>query len=364
MVIGNLNIGRIIIHEIHQRGESNLRVAPTLGDTLLNFDDAAMDSFKSRVTEAIGQGSKAVQMKISNESRQSTAEISTSLSGLEVDEFITVTAILANKLTDVQHSRNIPGGILVVFTGTYGGLNKKITGIMKADIYSGYEKETDPQTQKISLKYIKELLLTPTSKLYKTAAFLEKAEAVESEEYSLNNEWDVYINDTQVSGKEKAGANYFVSDFLGFEYLESSARTTKLFFKEARKFILDSSLDQDQKSDLLNALVTYIKVDNSQSISCREFGDTYFEDEMCDDFCAYLYSKEVPNVAFTKDIELIRTELKTRKIKFGNNVSISAPAEAFEDYLEIESFEAVNVGLANGPIWTRITIKDEIKSQE
>ncbi len=364
MVIGNLNIDRIIIHEIHQRGENNLRIAPTLGDVLLDFDDAAMTSFKSRVTEAIGQDSKAVQMQISNESQQSTAEISTSLSELEIDEFIDVSSILANKLTDVQHFRNIPGGILVVFTGTYGGLNKRITGIMKADIYSGYEKATNPKTQKISLKYIKELLLTPTSKLYKTAAFLEKNEPVESEEDSLNNEWDVYINDTQVSGKEKAGANYFVSDFLGFEYLESSARTTKLFFKEARNFILDSGLDQDKKSDILNALVTYIKVDNSQSINCREFGDSYFEDDMCDDFCSYLYSKEVPNVAFTKDIDLIRSELKTRKIKFSNSVSISAPAEAFEDYVEIESIEAVNDDSECSPIWTRITIKDEIKSQE
>lgn len=364
MIIGNLNIERIIIHEVHQRGENNLRVSPTLGDELIDFDDVAMDGFKSRITEALGQDSKAVQMEISNESIQSTAEISTSLPELNLTEFISCSEVLANKLTDAQHSRTMPGGILVIFTGTYGGLNKKIIGIMKADIYSGYQKETNAQTQKISLKYIEELLLTPSSKLYKTAAFLEKNEPVESENPTLNNTWSVYINDTQVSRKGKAGADYFVSDFLGFDYLESSARTTKLFFQEAKKYIISSDLEEDKKIDVLNALVTYIKVDNAGAISCREFGDMYFEGDMGDNFCEYMYQKEVPNVAFSKDIELISSDLKSRKLKFRNNVSFSAPAEAFEDYLEIESFETAANDNEESQIWTRITIKDSIKSQE
>lgn len=364
MILGNLNIEKIIIHEIHQRGENNLRVEPTIGRTLIDFDDIAMEGFKSRITEALGQDSKAVQMEISNESIQSTAEISTGLPELALSEFVNCSEVIANKLTDTQNSRIIPGGILVVFTGTYGRLNKKIIGIMKADIYSGYQKETNSQTQKISLKYIEELLLTPSSKLYKTAAFFERNEPIESESETLNNIWSVYINDNQVSAKGKAGANYFVSNFLGFDYLKSSARTTKLFFTEAKNYIISSDLEQDKKTDILNALVTYIKVDNSSSISCREFGDAYFESDMSDEFCEYMYENEVPNVAFSKDIELISSDLKSRRLKFKNNVSFSAPAEAFEDYLEIESFEAAANASEESQIWTRITIKDEIKSQE
>ncbi|MEH6466715.1 MAG: hypothetical protein V7722_03715, partial [Porticoccus sp.] len=102
MIIGNLNIERIIIHEIYQRGENNLRVAPKLGEGLIDFDDAAMSGFKSRVTEALGQDSKAVQMEISNESSQSTAEISTGLHELDVSEFIDGSGVIANKLADAQ----------------------------------------------------------------------------------------------------------------------------------------------------------------------------------------------------------------------------------------------------------------------
>ena len=364
MILGNLSIDRIIIHEVHQRVEKNLRIAPTLGEKLINFDDAAMDGFKSRITEALGQDSKAVQMEISNESPQSAAEILATLPELDVTEFIDSSSVLANKLTDAQYSRAMPGGIFVTFTGTYGSLNGKIIGIMKADIYSGYQKETDSQTQKISLKYIEELLLTPSSKLYKTAALIERSEQVDSDVETLNNVWRVYVNDNQVSAKGKAGANYFVSSFLGFDYLKSSARTTRLFFIEAKSYIVSSDLEQDRKTDILNALVTYIKVDKSNSISCREFGDTYFEPEMSDEFCEHMYQNEVPNLAFSKDVELLSSELKIRKLRFKNNVSFSAPAEAFEDYLLVETVEVEASENSVEQVWTRITIKDRIKNQE
>jgi hypothetical protein len=39
---------------------------------------------------------------------------------------------------------------------------KKFLGIIKAEIYNGYQKEKDKTTNKISLKFIEELLLTPS----------------------------------------------------------------------------------------------------------------------------------------------------------------------------------------------------------
>ena len=61
----------------------------------------------------------------------------------------------------------------MIFTGKQGFPAKKFLGVIKAEIYNGYAKIVDEKTNKISLDFIEELLLTPSSKLYKTIAFFE-----------------------------------------------------------------------------------------------------------------------------------------------------------------------------------------------
>lgn len=67
MEIINLQIKRIVIHQIHQREPDGKKVMPSRSSELIRFDEDAMNTFKSRVIAAIGLNSKAVLMSIFNQ---------------------------------------------------------------------------------------------------------------------------------------------------------------------------------------------------------------------------------------------------------------------------------------------------------
>lgn len=365
MQLQNLNIDRIIIHQVFRRDGDGNRVKPLQSHDLTRFDFTAMSAFKTRVRDALGEGSKAVRMEIVNQEARDLPKIIDSLIDQDADTFATSSYDVAEKLTDAQQKRNIPGGIVVVFTGTQGPAQTKFLGIIKAEIHSAYEKEVNDETQEISLKFVEEVLLTPGSRLYKTAAFFEKVESAEGSE-DLNDKWVVMVSDYQISKADgKAAAQYFYSDFLGCGYPQTSARTTKDFFENTSSFISKMAASDAEKNEYLNALNTYLKVNKSTTVSTSEFAETYFESaEVQDSFSNYMRDAGLPETAFTKDVEHIQTKLKTRKINFTSNVKIIAPSEIFKELIEIETIDG-DLDEAGAPKqWTKIIVKDIILDQE
>lgn len=365
MEISNLKIDRIIIHQIYQRDPEGNKIPPFKSTEFTKFDRAAMEEFKSRVVEALGSGSKAVQMEIVEQDSDKLPSIVDKAITEDNKTFISSSYTIAKKLTDAQKTKSIPGGILVVFSGKYGFPEKSFLGIIKADIHSAYEKLKNLDTQEISLKFVEEVLLTPSSRLYKTAGFFQKTKSDSDSDSNLNNKWVILISDTQISQVDgKAAAMYFYSDFLGCGYPQTSARTTKQFYDAASSFISDMNITPEKKSDLLTALVTYIKVDTSSSITPSEFSKRYFDIETQDDFKSYLTEKGLPEASFTKDTAHIESKLKLRKISFSRNVRITAPPDVLKDYVTIESIEGDIDEVGTPQRWTKIVVKDEITNQQ
>lgn len=363
MQLLNFSIDRIIIHQIYQRDKDGNKVPPTQSHQYTKFDQSAMEEFKSRVRDALGEDSKAVQMQIHSQDERDIPRIVDAAINQNDEEFSISSFDFARKLTDAQNRRNIPGGIVVVFTGTQGYPKKKFLGIIKAEIHSAYEKEVNPQNNEISLKFVEEVLLTPGTRLYKTAAFFEKQSNGSLDD--LNEKYAVMISDYQIGKADgKAAAQYFYSDFLGCGYPETSARTTKLFYESASKYIEGLEVDAEKKSDLLNALTTYLKAGMSPTVSTEEFASNYFDIDAQDDFKSHMADSGVPTTAFTKDIEHIENKLKFRKVSFSRNVKIIAPSDVFKDYVEIESIDGDPDESGTPQVWTRVTIKDRITQQE
>lgn len=361
----NFNVDRIIIHQVFQRDLDGSKVPPTQSHEYTRFDRSALEAFRTRVKDAIGDGSKAVQMEIVDQGDYDLPTLVDKMVSQDDEEFAVSSYDAAKILNDVQNSKSIPGGIVVVFSGTHGSSSKKFWGVMKADIYSGYKKEVNPQTNEISLEFIKELLLTPASRLYKTAVFIEKAN-YDTDYSNLNDKWFVLVSDSQINKADgKAAAKYFYSGFLGCGYPETSARTTKKFYEHAHKFIEDLDMPETSKVNLYNALTTYLKVDQASTVSSSEFAERYIHSiDIQDDFTCYMREQGLPGNAFTKDLEHIQTKLKFRKIKFRRNIQIQAPADKFEEFIIMEPING-NVD-ENGvhEKWTKVTIKDSIVGQE
>ncbi|EIL2908410.1 TPA: nucleoid-associated protein [Vibrio diabolicus] len=359
MQLINLQIKRIAIHQIYQRDENGDKVTPTKSSDLIKFAPAAMDTFKSRVIDALGASSQAVPMTILDQGDNALAPIVDKLNNSNDSTFIDLSYKIADKLADAQQRKGLPGGIVVVFEGKFGASPKNFVGIMKAEIHSAYEKETDKATQEITLKYVEEALLTPATKLYKTAGFFETGVASDN----LSEKWQVLVCDTQISKSDgKAAAHYFYSSFLGCGYPITSARTTKQYYEATSEFISDMDVSAEKRNDLQNALVTYLKHDTSDVVNPTDFANRFFNDEEKDSYSEYLEDKNLPTTSFTKDIEHISNKLKTRKLSFSKNVKITAPSSVFKDLIEIESID--NDAEGQPVKWTKVTIKDQIISQE
>lgn len=362
MQLLNLEIDRLIIHQVFKRNSDGELVAPQQSHELTRFAESAMDEFKKRVRDALGEGSKAVQMDITAFEEGKLPHLVNNLIDQNDEDFISNSYKIAEKLAEAQYSKGMPGGIVVVFTGSQGIPKSRFLGIIKAEVHSGYEKETN-QSGEISLKFVEELLLTPGTKMYKTAGFFEHNRSSESSD--LNEKWNVLVSDFQINKSDgKAASQYFYESFLGCGYKPSSARTTKLFYETASSFISGLDVPEEQKYDLVNALTTYLKVDTSETISVGDFGERYLETDHGDLFKEYMEDKGLPTTAITKDVSEIASKLRYRKLKFSKKIVIQAPSQTFKDLIDIEQIEGDADESGSNQIWTKVVIKDRITHQE
>lgn len=363
MDILKLKIEKIAIHQVFVREDPKVVKKPVKGKELIKFDETAMQDFKKRVMDSLGNGSSAVRMIISNQSEGMTPKIINNLHALNEKDFIDESYHIAERLAEAQTTKNISGGIVVVFSAIYNHDKLKFIGIIKADIHSAYQKAVDPKTQEISLTYVKEVLLTPSTRLYKSAGFFMPQNAEETDD--LNTSWVVDIADYQIDKSDgRAAAQYFYQDFLGCDYPLTSARTTKQYFELTSRFINNMSITEEARSDLHNALYSDLKANKSIKVSPIEFANSHMSDNDVDNFREYLEESGFAVEPFIKNIEHLTSKLKSRRVRFSKDIRISAPSDVFEGLIEMETLPGEKREDGSVPIWTKLLIKDRIIKQE
>jgi len=358
-----LDIDKIAIHQVFPRGEDGKEVMPEKGTELIKFDEDALKDFKQRVYNSLGHDSSAVEMIINDQSEGTTPFIVNNFHNCSEEEFIESSYKIAENLSSAQKRRGMAGGIVVVFSATYQYNKLPLIGIIKADIYSGYEKSLNKETGIISLKHVKELLLTPSTKLYKSAGFFRREDSEDGND--LNEMWSVHISDYQIDKSDgKAAAHYFYKGFLGCDYPATSARTTKRYFELACDFINDMEISEEKRTLLHNALYADLKAGVSQKVDPMAFAGAYMTTQDIDNFRNYLEDSDFPVAPFIKDTEHITSKLKNRGVKFSKNILISAPSEVFEKFVSIETAKGDVQEDGYTPTWTKILIKDRIIEQQ
>lgn len=358
-----LDIDKIAIHQVFPRGEDGKEVTPEKGTELIKFDEVALNDFKQRIYNSLGHDSSAVEMIITDQEEGATPYYINKFHNCSEHEFIDNSFKIAEKLSYAQKRRGMSGGIVVVFSATYQYNKLPFIGIIKADIYSGYAKSQNKKTGIISLKHVKELLLTPSTKLYKSAGFFGREGSENSKD--LNELWSIHISDYQIDKSDgKAAARYFYKDFLGCDYPETSARTTKRYFELACNFINAMEISEERRTLLHNALYADLKAGISQKVDPMDFAGSYMTTLDVDNFRNYLEDSDFPVAPFIKDTEYITSKLKNRGVKFSKNIIISAPSEVFEEIITIETMKGDVQEDGYAPTWTKILIKDRIIEQQ
>ena len=365
MQIQNLTIQRIIFHEVHKRLDDRRPLPPTYGDHVIQLNQDATDALRDRIVTAAGSQSQSMDMTIARFGADSSVAIAQDLlAAQDGDEFVDVSRRVADRLSDAQQSRGIPGGVLAVFVGRSGLPARPMVGFIKAELHGGFRR-----AENLTVEYLRSLFMTPQTKLYKIGLFAHDGGGVRS----LPAGWAATVYDSNMSATNRDGAaRYFFEGFLGLELPKSSARMTRIFWEGTSKFIRAVDVSEERRTDLLTGLYTYLRVDQAPNVEVATFANTYLEPNLRDDYRAFMGNEGFPQNAIAKDLSELAGKLKRRRVRFSRDVQLTGSPEAFSDLVTIETIPAGEMVAEDGggapelagETWTRITIRDRIRDQE
>lgn len=355
-----MTIERIVIHRVFPRKDGK-PVDPEFGEDLTELPKAGIDSLRNRLVKALGNASHGVQMDISNVEEGGFFSVAKNLMDVDQRAYVHESRRLAEMLTVAQSTRDLPGGALVIIDGKTGRDAKRYMAVIKAEVHDGFNLGAVGK-KKTALSYLSDLLLTPAQRLYKIGLLWAHGEGGGSKrEASLSHkDYAAYVYDQQMDANgDKSAAQYFFRQFLGFEIVSTNKQQTREFYRFTKKFIAEKVSDQDKKLDLFDSLYVSLKVSQSQTISISQFAESYFsyDEKLRDEYIANADKAGLPQQAIVKDISLLKSVLKRRKVNFSGSVTLSAPADKFKELVEISKEHSTEDR-------TAVFIKGKIESQE
>lgn len=363
MVLNNLRIARIAAHEILCRNDDRMMIEPRYGDEVIALTDEALGELADRIVTALGRASRSMDMDIVQSGAGSAVELSSQIVAAAGDRaFVEVSKGVADKLADSQASRAIPGGVLVVINGEAGHPARKMVALIKAEVQSGFVKKFRDDGS-LAVEFLTDLFLTPESKLYKIGIFVAPPAADQMP--VLPEGWEASVYDVAMTaGNRLTAAQYFYERFLGLGFPRNAAMYTKLFHDLTKAYIGGLPLSEEKKSDLHNALITYLKVEVNNAIHVGEFAELYFDEPAAKDaFREYMAANEFPLQQVQKDLGDIQANLRFRRVVFPRDIKLTAPAESFGDMVTLETIEGDLDSNGHIQEWTRITVKGRIQTQ-
>lgn len=351
MPLENVTIRRVCLHEVHCRQEEGPLIRPTYGTGLLDLGPKAMSALRSRVIAAFKSNAQCMEMSIRKFDGGSALANGVELIGKRDPGFVTFSRTFADKLTEAQTSRQIPGGLMVVFDGTLGNPATPFFGLMKAELHEGFLKTADLQAQ-----YVDDLFLSPKTKLYKIGLFVNDGVKPRPD---LPDGWTATVYDSAMTAANRdAAATYFYSNFLGLDIPVNAAQNVKKFFDETKNFIKGSDLKESEKVDLYNSLYSYLKLDRGNTIQTSKFASTYMGEDLADDYIKHMRRQKFPSSAIAKDLSEVAGSLRLRKLRFPRSITLSGPPDAISELVDVETVNG------DDGVQTRITIRGSIQSQE
>lgn len=348
-MLENLRIGRIAVHEVHRRDDQRRIVQPGYATSLENLDVAARDAFRNRVVDALSARSKCLEMDIVRSGENTFVGDANEAIACDDNQFLQYSRRFADRLAETQTSQQIPGGMLIVFTGTTGQLSNPFVAVIKAEIQDGFRRRRDGEA--VITEFINDLFLTKATRLYKIGLMVR----------SQNNGpdphvWRALVFDHQIQQSHREGAAlYFYESYLGCRLPEDSAYETARFFNLTREFVNKSVTDRDQRHDIVDALYTFVKTDQDPTFTAEEFNERYVPQDLRERYENFMTVSKFPARAVVRDTQQLSRRLKRRRFKYGSDIEFSISPEALaEDRAEISIIPAPE---EPDGVWTRIIVK-------
>lgn len=357
MLIENLSIGRVAMHEVLKRDEDRTPKEPIFGNGIERLPDGPAAAFRLRVTESLSAQSKSIEMRLIALGDDSLVAIAEKLVSADDTAFHELSKDVARNLAAAQKGRGIPGGIVIVFEGSFGVPERRFVGVIKAETQSGFRRQKD--REQIITQFLDDIFLTPAQRLYKIG-FL-----VEGDPENGRAGWTVVVFDSNItSSHRESAAQYFYEGFLGSTFPSNGAYETQRFYDLTRDFVRKADLEPESKRDLADALYTFVKTDKAATFTAQEFASNYLPAPLRDAFGKHLKINKFPDRAIIRDTSDMGTRLKKRRFRFGSDIEFSAPPEALHSKkVDIRAVNASDLGGDGSERWTQIIIKREMTDQ-
>lgn len=335
----DLLVERLVVHRVHARLPNKTILPANYGASLISLPATGHDALQKRIVSALGSRSHGVEMSIEGAEEDDFFQLAAHAVHQSDSEFIDTSRAIADRLTRAQGTTNAPAGMLAVISGRIGSNPKRFVAVIKADIQDGFGTGDDAES--VSLMYLQNLMLTPTQKFYKVGLLLELSAGLQQApgEYDPSI-YRAFLFDHLITATEtRQAAAYFYQHFLGMDIQKSSKKLTKDFFEHTKAFVASSSLSDEEKLDLKEALRVELKSANA-IISATEFANHYISESLRSAYIAFLDAKGFPKNAVIKDTQYVKAQLRRpRKLLFTQGIKLLIPAEVPEGVLSIDTSE-------------------------
>lgn len=333
----DLHVERVVVHRVHARSPDKTIAPANYGVSLVNLPSEGRDALQKRIVSALGSRSHGVEMSIEGVAEGDFSQLAAHAIHLPDPEFIESTRLIADRLTRAQGTTSAPAGMLAVISGRIGVSPKRFIAVIKADIQDGFGSTGDHEN--IDLTYLQNLMLTPTQRFYKVGLLLELVSGLPQVvgEYDSGN-FRAFLFDHLITAREtRDAAAYFYQHFLGMDIQKSSKRLTKIFFEYTKSFVVSSSLSDEDKANLREALRVELRSE-SEIISTADFAARHIPAPLRDSYLSHMDAKGFPRHSVTKDVQFVKAQLKRpRKLEFVQGIKLLIPADVSDRVWSIES---------------------------
>lgn len=315
-----LTFTRICIHKIDKKRVGNQHAFAECDNQLTNLGTDVEDTLRERLQAAFAHRSRSLELEIADCSANTFFDLCKDLQGTATQTFIDRSVLLANALASAQTNSGIPGGYFILIDALDEGASP-VAIVIKAEPHEAFKKDSSNGSSRIDI--IKDLFLSPGTKLYKIVALFKRNDP---EKTFPNDIWGCLLFDEQYTPGDRP-SSYFWDNFLKLSIDNNAKVQTAMFYKTVRTHIEKSDIPLDEKTKAYEGLDTLILDSYAQTIDPNIVKETLFAPDHRAAFSQKVQSK-FPRV-IAKDISAIEKKLETHLVYFPNGVKLSGDKTLF-----------------------------------
>lgn len=352
MNLDNVDVKRIIIHRVHKKHDDEDHGIAEYSDELFDFGVLELNTLKDRISTAFGKSKRFFKLEIARSEKESFFGKATRMKNCSEDEFIIHSKSIADRLAQSHDRKTIPSGLLLIMDGKYKGDHFVL--VIKAELQEAFTiKEIDNH---MFIELVNDLFLSPAKDFYKIGYLIEDR----NESSPPNNMYSCYMYDDNFSIGKRDLAEYFYSNFLGFNTNRNDKLITKNFHDDMFSFIESNVHSHEDKKGLKNAINSLYRENTTGVINPQEFAEQHLPPELL-----RLFGTEIASnypTSFNKDLSLVDKRLQRGQIRLIRELRIEGPAEEIENNVNVINgknidFDSLKLSIENGSIEQIITVK-------